>query len=222
MPTLTYRDRIRAIVPPWLRTGNNGKVLWALALQLDTYADMLVAGVKLRFPGLYTYETLAPIGRERGIRRGRIESNLTYAGRLIRWLTDHKVRGGPYAMLAQLHAHYAPASFVIHLRYKSGRRFVMDADGNITKDTVLPGSNQAQWARWTLFYFTEEWPTPDTVTPDDKTDLTLIPKEWNAAHCIGRIVLMPTGVELWNYHVPPRRWNNHSVWNKVAGTALTV
>lgn len=214
MSTPTYRDSLRLFTPAWLQRTNADKLLWAITLQLDGLADAVVAGVKLRFPGLYTYESLPYIGRERRIRRGRFESSATYAGRLQRWLEDHKTRGGPYALLAQLYAHYAPNNFVIHLLYKSGRRFVMDASGSITVDAVPPAVLQPQWARWTLYYFTDEWPTEADVTPDIARDLTMIPKEWIAAHPIGKLLLMPTGVELWNYHSPARTWNNPSLWNK--------
>lgn len=222
MTTSTLRDLYRGLTPHWLQNTNAGALGWAIVLQLDASYDATVAGVKTRFPGLYTYESLAAIGRERRIRRGRVETDAVYAGRLQRWLTDHPTRGNAWALLAQLHAHYAPAAFVIHLVYKTGRRFSMAADGTITRDIVPPPQPQPMWARWTLFYFTDEWPTAADVTTDDANDLTLIPKEWVAGHAKGKVLLMPTGAELWNYHVPPRKWNNHSKWNKVRGTTLEV
>lgn len=220
--TPTLRDTLRASVPSWLQGGNAYKFLWSIALQLDAMLDMCVSGIKLRFPGLYSNESLGYIGRERRIRRGRVEPSAVYAGRLIRWREDHKTRGNAFALLAQLHAHYDPAGFPIHLVYKSGRRFQMAPDGTVTIDTLPPPVVPPQWGRWTLFYFTDEWPTPGDVTADDKNDLVMIPKEWIAGHVIGRLVLMPTGVELWDYHVPPRQWNNHSTWNKPAGTAFVI
>jgi hypothetical protein len=218
----TLRDYGYKYAPQWLSKGNAQKLLWSIRLQLDGLTDRCIAGVKMRFPGLYSFESLSTIGRDRRIRRGRNETDLVYAGRLLRWLTDHRTRGGAYAMLAQLHAYFAAAPFPIHLLYKSGVRFVMDVDGTITKDFVPPAQPQARWARWTLFYFTNEYPTPDDVTPDDAHELTLIPKEWIAAHVIGKLNLMPDGAELWDYHVPPRKWNNHSKWNKQPGTSLEI
>lgn len=220
--TPTLRDALYASVPTWLQGTYGFRFLYSIALQLDALLDALIAGIKLRFPGLYSFESLPYVGRERRIRRGREESDENYSTRLLRWREDHKTRGNAYALLAQLYAHYAPSNFVIQLVYKSGRRFTMAVDGTITVDYVAPSAPQAQWARWTLFYFTEEWPTPETVTPDDKNDLTMIPKEWIAGHVIGKLVLMPTGVELWNYHVPPMQWNNHSLWNKAPGTVLPI
>lgn len=208
----TFRDTIRKISPPWLRRGNNEKFAYALGLVIDDFGDALHAGVKLRFPGVYSDESLPQIGRERRIRRGRTESTTTYAIRLNRWLTDHRRRGGPYAMLQQLFAHYAPSNFPIELMYRSGRRFSMDVAGAIVRDDTtwtFDAVTASKWARWLLVF---HWPTPiddsgewdsdpalwddDTtvwdsnLTPEDIEDLRLIPKEWNAAHPFGTVQLI--------------------------------
>lgn len=205
----TFRDTVRKISPPWLQRGTGEAVLYAIALQLDALTDGLVAAIKLRFPGLYSYDTLGIIGRERRIRRGRFESPEAYVPRLLRWLDDHRERGGPFALLRQLHAHYAPNNFPIELRYASGRSFQMDAAGNVTMSDVSwsPPGGAARWARWWLFY---QWPTPvdddgtwndpgtwndggvwdSNLAPTEVRDLRLIPREWNAQHATGRMVLM--------------------------------
>lgn len=207
----TFRDTLRLISPPWLRTGNNEKFGYALGVVCDSFADAAVAGIKLRFPGLYSDESLPQIGRERRIRRGRTESTTTYAVRLRRWLTDHRRRGGPYAMLAQLYAHYAPDTFPIELIYVSGRRYSMDVDGNVVRDTTswTFDADTAHWARWLLVF---SWPDPidDTgtwdadaadwdddvtvwdsnLTPQEVEDIRLIPREWNAAHAFGIVQLI--------------------------------
>lgn len=208
----TFRDAIRLISVPWLRTGTAEKLLYTYGLHMDAFGDALVAGVKLRFPGVYSDESLPLIGRERRIRRGRDESTATYAVRLTRWLTDHRRRGGPYAMLAQLFAHYAPNNFVIELISRNGARYTMDVSGNVTRDTTswtYDAVSASYWARWQLLY---HWPTavtasghwdddPDLwddagsvwdsdLTPDQIEDLRLIPKEWNAAHTLGVVTLL--------------------------------
>jgi hypothetical protein len=204
-----FVDAIREVSPPWLRGGLGGHILGAVAEQLDELTDRLLAGIRLRYPGLYGVESLAYIGRERRIRRGRLESDEVYTSRLGRWLDDHRRRGGPYALLAQLHAHYAPAAFPIVLRYASGRRYQMDVDGAIARDVdawAVPGGATPRWARWWLFY---AWPDPisddgtwgdagtwgdggvwgSDLSPDEVRDLRLVPREWGAAHATGRIVL---------------------------------
>lgn len=191
----TFRDRIRQISPPWLQNGLAQKILYSFGVHVDAFGDGLVAGVKLRFPGLYTNETLPHIGRERRIRRGRAEADANYASRLTRWLVDHQRRGGPYALLAQLYAHYAPNNFPIELVYRSGRRYSMDVNGVVTRDDIIwsPDANPTQWARWWLFYLTDQFGTP---TAEEIEDIKLIPREWNAAHCLGYVVLFPAGGEL--------------------------
>lgn len=223
----TYRDDLKRDSVPWLATGYAEKYLYAFGLHIDIFGDAVIAAVKHRFPGLYTYEALGLIGRERRINRGRIEDDPTYAGRLIRWLTDHRVRGGPYALLAQSAAHYAPALFPMDLAYVSGRRFQITPAG-IAKieagapiDSVIERNDVAmhadskvdRWARWWLFYYTDQW--VDTPPDDDElADIRLIPQAWNAAHCIGTIILFPSTAELWNWPTG-HTWNESGTWNVV-------
>jgi hypothetical protein len=205
---LTYRDTLWRLSPPWLQTGLAQQILYSIAVQLDAAGDALVAGVKLRFPNLYSAESLGPIGKERRIRRGLSEGDEPYASRLIRWWIDHRTRGGPYALLQQLFYHYSPNTFPIVLLYRSGALFVMDPDGTITPN-VSVSRNVAQWARWVLLYFT------DSVTMADAEDLKIIPREWIAAHCLGEIILMPTGARLWGYP-RGRLWGNSELWGSGA------
>jgi hypothetical protein len=206
---ITFRDTIRKLVPSWLRGRIGGGILYAIAVQMDALADAVVAAVKVRFPGLYSFESLPILGRDRRIRRGRLEPDAIYAVRLRRWLDDHRRRGGPYALLAQVHAFYAQNPFEVELRYFSGRRFEMDADGNVTRGDLVwsPPGNPAAWARWWLYY---QWPDPvdddglwsdpgtwddggvwdSNLSAQDVRDIRLVPREWNAAHAIGRVVIV--------------------------------
>lgn len=211
----TYRDAIREISPWWLRGPIGGSVLYAIGSVVDLLGDGLRAGVKVRFPGFYSMESLPLLGRERRIRRGRTEADETYAERLMPWLDHHRTRGGPYALLAQVHAFYRPANFDIELRYASGRRFVMDPDdGSIVRGDIVwspPDGSAPLWARWWLIY---KWPNPIdddgtwddpgvfddggvwdcNLTADEVRDVRLVPREWNAAHAIGDITLDSSGV----------------------------
>lgn len=218
----TFRDQIRRRSPPWLQHGNAEKYLYALGVHLDALGDALAAGVKSRFPGLYSFESLPYIARERRIVRGRNETDAGFAERLRAWLADHRRRGNPYALLSQLHTFFAPDNFPIELVYASGQRYAMDVDGVVTRSFVpwSPDGNPAKWARWWLFYNTDQWAvTPPTQTEID--ELRLVPRAWNATHPIGSIVLFPTGAELWNYpagHI----WNESGVWNTTAGEARFI
>lgn len=211
-PTRTFRDRIRRASPPWLQRGWAEKLLYSYGAQIDAFADALVAGVKMRFPGLYSEESLPLIGRERRIARGLLEDGPTYAARLRRWFDDHRRRGGPYALLAQLYAYFSPNNFPIALIYRSGRRYSMDITGAVVRDDIPfhPDAAAEQWARWWLIMEADAYVPP--LSDQDVADIRLIPTEWNAAHCTGTVIVMPTGGELWDYplgHV----WNEPGVWN---------
>lgn len=217
---LTYRDATWQKSVTWLRKGRAQKLLYALAIQIDTLSDMLVSGIKLRFPGLYTYESLPYIGRDRRITRGRNETNTAYASRLQRWLDDHRHRGSGITLLQQLYIHYAPDNFPIDLVYKNGRRYRLATDGTITRDTVTVVPT-AQWARWTLYYFTDSFPDP--LSDTDRSDLLTIPKQWIAGHALGRLILMRTGTELYDYHVPRKTYDGQHVhYDHPGGDAMEV
>lgn len=242
-PLLTFRDTLRAKAPVWLQTGLGEKILYAIGVHIDGFADVLTEAVKARFPGLNS-EALPYIGRERRIRRGRAESEATYATRLRRWLDDHATRGGPYAMLAQLFAHYADAPFQIDLVYISGRRFRLGTNGEVTM-TSPSDLHTPKWAIWTLFY---DWPvTPSptadalwgapgrtwgdgkvwgsSLTVEEVTDLRLIPREWNAAHCLGTectIILLTPDVQLWGFPEENTWGMPGAVWGSATPVRLTV
>lgn len=220
---LTFRDRVLAIAPPWLRRGFGEKLLYAIGVQCDAYADALVAGAKQRFPGLYSFDALPALGRERRIARGRNETQVGYAARLAGFLALHQTRGGPYALLTQLYRYFAPDNVPIDLVYYAGSvRYRMDADGAIVRDYVswTPDSNAAKWARWWLFYYTDQWAEFEP-SDEEATELRLIPRQWNAAHPLGTVVLFPSGAEMWNWP-PGRLWDRHVLWNNPSGIGRKI
>jgi hypothetical protein len=228
----TFRDAILKIVPGWLQARNGGRLLYAIAVQLDGAVDGLVNGVSASMPGRYTDESLPLLSRQRRIRRGPNENSEAFANRLKRWWSDHRRRGGPYAMLEQLRAFWAPVEFPIELVYRSGRRFSMDDDGAITRDDYFawdPDTEPEKWARWWLFFHWPEdvsadgtwssggvwddggvWDSDLTVAEVD--NIRAVPHEWNAGHCFGTVVLLTSdGRELWNY--PQGVWDEPgAVW----------
>lgn len=221
MDLFTFRDTIRRVSPPWLRSGNAEKVLYAVGLHLDFLIDAAVAAIHFRFPGYYSPESLPLEGRQRRIPRGRYESDATYANRLTMWLDLHRLRGNPYGLLMMLHAHFAPNNFPIELIYASGRRFMMAPDGTITWDDVAwtPPGDPAKWARWWLFYHHPPFAVPPANWDDpgetwdsgkvwgsglsgaDVADFKMIPIGWGNAHSIGHLVLLDEG-ENWDSYEP--------------------
>lgn len=227
----TYRDTMRKRSPTWLQRGLAEKILYSLAVHLDALGDAVTAGVKLRFPNVYSAESLPTLSRERRIVRGNYESDEGLAARLSRWLIDHHYRGNPYAMLTQLFYHYLPAVFDMDIVYANGRRFSFDAaiylatgdlQAALTRDltSFRPADGTARWARWWLFLYTDTWATvPPTAAEIE--DLRLIPHAWNAAHCLGTIVIFSSSAEMWNWplgHV----WNEAGTWNTDPPTFIEV
>lgn len=216
----TFRDAARLLSPRWLKHGTAEKILYSLALHFDAIVDWMAQAVRRRFPLLDSDDSLGRIGRDRRIARGRAETSATYAVRLLRWLDDHRHRGGPYALLAQLHAHYAAAPFLITLEYPSGLKFAMATDGSVTWDfsgTWPPGT--PGWSQWLLTYqWPDDLPPPTTwgsgdtwgdgilwgsgLSPDDVADLRLIPQEWNAAHCRGKLWLVDPLAHVLHIDIP--------------------
>lgn len=218
-PSKTYRDAIRRVMPRWLQGGVAEKIGYAIGVHLDGFVDMLAASVKLRFPNVYTPETLPLIGRERRIRRGPSDTDETYASRLVPWLDDHRTRGNGQTLLRQVHRYFAPNNFEVDLVYRSGRRYHMTADGAITcedSNCLWEADSQPEkFARWALYY---QW--PKTYGTDGKwddpgvwddggvwdfdipasvvEDLRAVPTEWNNAHSIGAVVLVTGPDVLWD------------------------
>jgi hypothetical protein len=207
---LRYRDLVRRITPRWLHGRVAGGLLYALAVHVDALGQMLVAGVKRRFPGApgTLPDALPAIGRERKIRRGPNETDASYAARLPTWLEARRLRGGPYAMLRQVRAFYGAAPFAVDLIYRNGRHFAMAPDGTITRSIISfsPDAFPTAWARWWMIYRWPEtveddgiWSDPGTwedggvwdssLTAAEVAQLALIPTEWNAAHTKGYVLL---------------------------------
>lgn len=224
MALLTFRDAVRSFAPWWAtrELSRMGKLLYAIGAQLDAMMDAHVAAIKIGYPGLYSYESLPVLGRDRRVRRGPNETSSAYADRLRPFWDHHKGRGGPYAMLEQARAYFLPVSFQVDLVYRSGRRFVLDLAGAVARsDITWTPDSDARWARWWLFY---KWPTAvsgeglwgtagtygdggvwgSTLTVTEVADIRAVPREWNAAHCFGRVVLLTGGKELWGY--PAGTW----------------
>jgi hypothetical protein len=239
---LHFRDAVRSVAPWWLARveSTTGKMLWAFGLMLDGLVEAQVAAIKVRFPGLYSFESLPLLGRERRIRRGPNESDEVYATRLPRWLDDHRLRGGPYALLEQVRAYWAPDAFKVDLVYRSGRRFQMDPGTTIVRDDIEWDYDEKpeKWARWSLFYFWSDelvsddgtWDDPGTwddggvwdsnLTVEQAEDIRAVPSEWNNAHCFGEVVLLSGDRELWDY--PAGTWDDPGVWEDYGPARLAV
>lgn len=210
---LRFRDAIRAAVPRWLRNGLAEKIGYAIGVTLDALGDWTAYGVRARFPGQYSPESLAAIGNDRKLPRGVLETDDEYADRLRRWLDIHCTRGNPYTFLEQLQAYWGP-SMTADLEYDSGRTYSIDGAGVITRGDA-GGAKPLPFPHWYLYPVGTAldasggvikwgsagnkwgelglWGTSFSKADVDR--LRLVPSLFNSAHGVGHIV-MASGAEV--------------------------
>lgn len=155
-----FRTIFYKLVPSWLSTGEGEKVLFALGTVKDMVTERLRLGLEARFPTRASKSAQAYIGADRGIVRGRSESNAQYAERLVRWRypRGHRVRGNALALLEQVWAYFARVPVAsIDIR---GNKYVRDTDG---AETITQGESwdwdgtgaSPNWARFWLVLFAD-------------------------------------------------------------------
>lgn len=194
---LTWEAILPNFVPWWLRTETGGEILRGIGKYLDDHETLNIDAVRRRLPGEHE-DALPLMSRDRGLRRGPAESAAQFAIRLRRWLTDHALRGNPYALLAQLQAFYTGSNFQIDLVYRSGKRLIQDALGQVQRDYIDWedfDEDPELWGRWWLFYHS------DALESATAAELATVPTDWGNAHTNGTVVVLYGETELWGY--PP-------------------
>lgn len=196
----SFASALVRICPPWLQRLIGGSFMQALGDPLDDIRDKTAEGVRARLPDGGREDALAYIGRDRRIVRGLGEDPTTYAGRLVRWWDDHRVRGNPYALLYQLRAYYAASPKQIDLVYETGARFSLHVDGTITRDSIewREGSDPLKWCMAFVFVWYEDEPT---ITFEEAQSVISIVSDWTPAHILRPYIwgLFPGGGDLWDY-----------------------
>jgi hypothetical protein len=207
---LTFRDQLLNICPKWLKSTYIGAVMYAIGIHLDAFADELIEGIQKRWPVDSSEDAAQQFELDRQIDRGIDEPWETYQVRLRRWRIDHRGRGGPYALLNQLHAYWAGA-FNISLHYYGTNTsfFAMATNGAITRSTATDTSRTCGY--WSLTY---DWPTPlpapytwgtgkwgdgrvwgSGLTPAQVASLRKVPRKWGNAHSRGYLVLLYNNID---------------------------
>ncbi len=79
---MSIRDAIIAISPIWLTDKVAGGVQYAEGMVLDAIDTWTKEGIKARFPGVSTMDSLGLIGNDRQLDRGPTETDAAYALRL--------------------------------------------------------------------------------------------------------------------------------------------
>lgn len=160
-------------MPWWLLEGEGDAVVSSLAEQVDDEVDRARLGLIARFP---TYAVGVPvaldeIGKSRGIRRGRTETDAHYAQRLLRWRypRGHRVRGLAFALLEQISEYWGGVwAYTIDKRGNQHTRTIA-GDMTVTRNTPFPWDDTpaSKWARFWVVVDLRDFaaPHPDLGDP---------------------------------------------------------
>lgn len=104
-----FRTLFKHLLPGWLTEDGDGPlVLHSLATIKDALIQRVRSGLESRLPSRSGPSALALTGADRGIPRGREESDAHYAARLLAWRypRGHRVRGNAFALLEQISEYF--------------------------------------------------------------------------------------------------------------------
>lgn len=136
MSELMISDSVAHFVPYWLanrKDRNVGyKILYAIALVLDSMVEFSLQGIYARFPGKGTTTALPYTGRSRGIIRGEAETDASYEARLRAWL-DIWPNAGSDEVLARAIQSYLANSPRVRIVDRSGHWTTLESDGTVTR-----------------------------------------------------------------------------------------
>jgi hypothetical protein len=178
---LTIRDTGRKFFPPWMSDRLlaglvvGWKYIYCFLLQADLLIQFALEGTLARFPGFCPPEALPIIGRDRRITRGLVETDDSYAARLIGWLAAWKRAGSAYAILDQLAAYLGTAG-TLRLVNANGTWYTRNPDGTRARHVTLPTKNwdwdahPELWSRfWVVLYASDYGWTRDGTWGDGST-----------------------------------------------------
>jgi hypothetical protein len=124
-----FTEAFYKLVPSWLTELDGERVLYSLGLVKDFYVERVRQGFVQRMPSEAGQTALNYLAFDRGIPRGKSESNARYAARLKRWRQGHRTRGSAYALLEQLWNYWGGTVRAQSVDVK-GNRFNRELDGS--------------------------------------------------------------------------------------------
>jgi hypothetical protein len=230
-----FRDAIRSYLPPWLAdrvtSGKTGgfRFLWAMVAPLDAATDYLVQGLVARYPGLGHPSALPYIGRSRGVVRGRLDTDATYAAKLLTWIDRKKGGGQDERLLREIADYLGTAPRIRLFRRKDGACVTLETDGTISRvastawdwDSVSHPERSAVGAPFWSDFWLVVYAPPYAIRPGDFAGITadqfalghLVPlserdelggilSEYKSAHSCIRAVIWTTDATLFNPAAP--------------------
>lgn len=148
------RGLVRKWVPPWLSDRvSQGltvgfRVIWAGALVADAVIEQADQALNAKLPGVGTPTALDATGQDRGIFRGRVDTDEQYALKLRQWIDRWASAGLAYGLARELQDYLGPIPggggdlYTVRVFNRAGYVVSRDADG--VPSTLKPG--QAAWA----------------------------------------------------------------------------
>ena len=153
MVMLDHRHQLFELLPNWLRNSNAYRVLYSVALMIDGLGDALLAAIKIRFPNLYSSESLSLLSNERRMRSGPTETAESFAARLTQWWDVAKHSGDLYTIAKQMACYFLPRAVRLEIVTNNGTRYTLGIDGSWTVDSVSWDwdGHAEKWSRfWVL------------------------------------------------------------------------
>jgi len=147
-----FRTLFRFLVPSWMSRGDGGLLLHTLTTLIDVHQQRLLDGVRSRFPSRAGTSALALLSYDRGLTRGRDETDAHFAERLKAWRgrAGHRTRGNAFAFLRQLSEYWgALACWTVDTK---GDRRARAADGTETADIISWTWDTVAAAQWGRFW----------------------------------------------------------------------
>ena len=126
---------------------------------MNALMEGLIEGLQAAYPGLGTPTALQYIGRGRGILRGRLDTDDTYAGKLRAWLDRWETAGSMQGLAREL---YEYLGLPLRIVNRAGHWLSIDSLGIITTtqamwdwDSVSHPERAGFWSEmWIIVYTT--------------------------------------------------------------------
>jgi hypothetical protein len=172
----TFRKLFRFATPGFLQNPDfdGERVMYSLGKLCDAWTEKHLRGLEARFPSRASSSANALTAGDRGILRGRSESEADFAARLIAWRSPrtHRVRGNAYEALEQIFSYWGGVEFVDTID-SHGLRHRKDSAGVLSRDSL------AQWVDDPFPGFTS-WDAQDADVHWSRYWIGLTPKTEDA------------------------------------------
>ena len=157
--------------PNWLWRPVIRRVMYALLKPLDQLMEVILQGVSAAMPGFGTPTALPFIGQSRGLVQGESESNASFAGRNVNWLTTFQ-NDGSDEVLAQQIQDYLGNTPTVRVVNRAGFFVTANPNGTITYatdpawnwDGVSNPERAGWWSDIWIIVYPAEWATYANAT----------------------------------------------------------